>query len=50
MSDTVLQIMQPTNSVEPPYQYMMIDGWQSKGKLSSKTVRAIRGQSAGQNP
>ena len=26
MNDTVLQIMQPTNPVEPPYQYMMIDG------------------------
>lgn len=30
MSDTVLQIMQPTNSVEPPYQYMMIDGCKVK--------------------
>ena len=30
MSDTVLQIMQPTNPVEPPYQYMMIDGCKVK--------------------
>lgn len=30
MSDTVLQIMQPTNPVEPPYQYIMIDGCKVK--------------------
>ena len=30
MSDTVLQILQPTNPVEPPYQYMMIDGCKVK--------------------
>ena len=30
MSDTVLQIIQPTNPVEPPYQYMMIDGCKVK--------------------
>ncbi len=30
MNDTVLQIMQPTNPVEPPYQYMMIDGCKVK--------------------
>ena len=35
MSDTVLQIMQPTNPVEPPYQYMMIDG--CKVKVNYKT-------------
>lgn len=30
MNDTVLQIMQPTNPVEPPYQYMIIDGCKVK--------------------
>ena len=50
MSDTVLQIMQPTNPVEPPYQYMMIDGCKVKVNYLPKTARAIRVQSAGQNP